>query len=174
LGQLRALSCHLNEIGANCLNITLEAVTVDNFETLLAMELPPDQDRWIASNACSIAQASFYPEWLTYAICCDGKAVGFLLYDIASGDEMGQFGIYRFMVDFPRQGQGIGRRAMNLLLAHLRAQQGARRITICYKPENTAARGLYLSCGFMEVGVDDSGEMIAEIRLTQMEPATFA
>jgi len=148
------------------LNITLEDVTVDNFETLLEMALPPEQDRWIASNAHSIAQASFYPEWKTLAIYRDGKPVGFVLYDIASQDEVGHLGIYRFMVDFRNQGQGIGRRAMNLLLEHLRGQKDARRITICYKPENTAARALYLSCGFIEVGIDDSGEMNAEIRLT--------
>ncbi len=129
------------------------------------MQLPPDQDRWLASNAYSIAQASFYPEWQTRAIYCDGEPAGFLLYDIESGDEAGHYGIYRFMVDHPRQGRGIGRRAMELLLLELRAQPDARRISICYKPENAAARGLYLACGFSEAGIDDSGEMIAEILL---------
>jgi diamine N-acetyltransferase len=164
----------LGRTWSNCLDITLEPVTIENFETLLEMQLPPEQDRWLANNACSIAQASFYPDWRTLAICCDGAPAGFLLYDIASRDEAGHYGIYRFMVDHPRQGQGIGRRAMELLLVELRAQPDARRITICYKPENTAARGLYLSCGFSEVGIDDSGEMIAEIRLGLANAATLA
>jgi diamine N-acetyltransferase len=152
---------------ANSVNVTLEPVTVDNFETLLEMQLPPEQDRWLANNACSIAQASFYPDWRMRAICEDGEAAGFLLYDIASLDEKGHYGIYRFMVDHPRQGRGIGRRALQLLLQELRAQPDARRITICYKPENIVARALYRSCGFVEVGVDDSGEMIAEIRVRE-------
>jgi len=147
------------------LNVTLEPVTIDNFETLLEMELPPEQDRWIANNACSIAQASFYAEWRTRAIYHDGAPAGFLLYDIASHDEAGHYGIYRFMVDHPRQGRGIGRRALQLLIEELRAQPDAQRITICYKLDNIAARALYLSCGFVEVGVDELGEMIAEIRL---------
>lgn len=151
------------------LNVGLEPVTIDNFETLLEMQLPPEQDRWLANNAYSIAQASFYPEWRMRAIYHDGAPAGFLLYDVASHDEAGHYGIYRFMVEHPKQGRGIGRRALQLLLEELRAQPDARRITICYKPENIAARALYRSCGFMEVGVDDSGEMIAEIRLGQAD-----
>lgn len=145
------------------MEVTLEPVTIDNFETLLEMELPPEQDRWIANNACSIAQASFYTEWRTRAIYADGEPAGLILYDVASRDEPGHYGIYRFMVDHARQGRGIGRRAMDLLLAELSTQPDARRITICYKPDNAVARKLYLSCGFREVGIDDDGEMIAEI-----------
>ena len=156
------------------LNVSLEPVTVDNFETLLEMELPPEQDRWIANNACSIAQASFYSDWRTRAIYHEGVPAGFLLYDVASRDEAGHYGIYRFMVDHPRQGRGIGRRALELLLEELRAQPDAQRITICYKPQNVAARGLYLSCGFVEVGVDELGEMIAEIRLARVASTALA
>ncbi|MEN3278814.1 MAG: diamine N-acetyltransferase [Massilia sp.] len=151
------------------MNITLESVTIDNFETLLETQLPPEQDRWLANNACSIAQANFYPDWRMRAIYCDGEPAGFLLYDVASGDEAGHYGIYRFMVDHARQGRGIGRRAMGLLLAELRAQPDARRITICYKPENAVARRLYQSCGFIEMGIDESGEMVAEIRLKKTQ-----
>lgn len=147
--------------------VTLEPVTLDNAETLIEMRLPPEQDRWLADNAASIAQAGFYPNWRTRAICCDGEPAGFLLYDVAANDEPGHYGIYRFMVAHARQGRGIGRRAMALLLAELRAQPDAKRITVCYKPENAVARSLYRSCGFTEVGVDATGEMIAEIRPVQ-------
>ena len=156
------------------LNVSLEPVTVENFETLLEMQLPPGQDRWLANNAYSIAQASFYPDWRMRAIYHDGAPAGFLLYDVASRDETGHYGIYRFMVDHPRQGRGIGRRALQLLLEELRAQPDAQRITICYKPENVAARALYRSCGFVEVGVDELGEMIGEIRLAGAETVAQA
>jgi len=153
------------------MHVTLEPVTIDNFETLMEMELPPEQDRWIASNAFSIAQSHYYPEYQPRAIYCDGEPAGFLLYDVASGDAPGDYAIYRFMVDHARQGRGIGRRAMTLLLAELRAQPDARRITICYKPDNTVARSLYLACGFTEVGIDADGEMIGEIQVLQAAAA---
>lgn len=156
------------------MQITLEPVTIDNFETLIEMRLPPEQDRWIATNAESIAQAHFYTDWRMRAICCDGEPAGFLLYDSVAHDEPGHYGIYRFMIDHKQQGRGIGRRALELLLADLRTRPDARRITICYKPENAVARKLYLACGFTEVGIDDDGEMIAEIRLAVPAPVRAA
>lgn len=156
------------------MQITLEPVTIDNFETLMEMTLPPEQDRFIANNAFSIAQSRFYPEYQPRAIYCDGQPAGFPLYDTASGDEPGTYGIYRLMVEHSRQGRGIGRKALELLLAELRAQPDARRITICYHPDNTGARSLYLGCGFTEVGIDADGEMIAEIRLRVGEPECLA
>lgn len=166
-GSGTACTASSEGIGGGPGTVTLEPVTIDNVETLLEMQLPPEQDRWLANNAASIAQAGFYPDWRMHAICCDGEAAGCLLYDTAANDEAGHYGIYRFMVEHARQGRGIGRRAMALLLAELRAQADARRITICYKPENTAARRLYRACGFAELGVDETGDMIAEIRLGQ-------
>lgn len=69
------------------------------------------------------------------------------------------------MVDHPRQHNGIGRRAMQLLLAEIQACADARRITICYKPDNGNARRFYASLGFVETGIDGIGEMVAEIVL---------
>jgi len=149
------------------MQVTLEPVTIDNFETLMDMVLPPEQDRFLTNNAFSIAQSHYYPEYRPRAIYCDGEPAGFLLYDVASGDVPGTYGIYRLMIEHRRQGRGIGRSALQLLLAELRAQPDARRITICYHPDNTTARALYLACGFTEVGIDDDGEMIAEIRLAK-------
>lgn len=150
------------------MNVTLEPVTIDNFEALMDMELPPDQARYLASNAYSIAQAHYYPDWRPRAIYCDGGPAGFALYDVRGNDETGHYAIYRLMVDHPRQNQGIGRRALALLLAEVRAFPDARRITICYKPDNVTARRFYASLGFVETGIDEIGEMIAEIRISSV------
>jgi diamine N-acetyltransferase len=147
------------------LRVTLEPVTIDNFQDLIEMRLPPEQDRWLANNAGSIAQARFHTDWRMHAIYCDGTPAGFLQYDSVAHDEPGHYAIYRFMAAHERQGQGIGHCALRLPLDELRARPDARRITICCKPDNLAARRLYLSCGFAETGIDADGEMIAEIRL---------
>ena len=47
----------------------------------------------------------------------------------------------------------------------IRACPDARRITICYKPDNATARKFYASLGFVETNIDELGEMIAEILL---------
>jgi len=145
--------------------VTLEAVTIDNFEALMDMALPPEQAGYLASNAYSIAQAHYYPDWRPRAIYCDGVPVGFALYDVEGDGEPGRYAIYRLMVDHPRQNQGIGRLAVALLLAEIRACSDARRITICYKPGNATARRFYASMGFVETGIDERDEMVAEIRL---------
>ncbi len=147
------------------MKITLEPVTIDNFEVLMDMELPPEQARYLDSNAYSIAQSHYYPDWQTKAIYCDGKPAGFALYDVCGNDEAGHYAIYRLMVEYPSQSKGIGRQAMHLLLGEIRAQPDARRISICYKPDNTPANRFYASLGFVEIGIDQDGEMIAEIRL---------
>ncbi len=147
------------------MNVTLEPVTEHNFEALMDMELPPHQAQYLASNAYSIAQAHYYPDFRPWAICRDGALAGFLMYDARGNDEPGHYAIYRLMVDAPQQGRGIGRRAMVLLLEALRAQPDAQRVTICYKPDNAVGRRFYASLGFAEVGIDEAGEMIAEIRI---------
>ena len=147
------------------MNVTLEAVTIDNFEALMDMELPPEQAAYLASNAYSIAQSHYYPDWRPRAIYADGAPAGFALYDVEGDGEPGCYAIYRLMVGHPRQNRGIGRRAMALLLAEIGACPDARRITICYKPGNATARRFYASLGFVETGIDERDEMVAEIRL---------
>ena len=61
--------------------------------------------------------------------------------------------------------RGIGRRAMELVLEEIRARPDATRITICYHTRNERAKAFYASFGFSEVGIDELGEMVAEIRL---------
>lgn len=147
------------------MNVTLQSIDINNFEVLMDMELPPEQARFLASNAYSIAQAHYYPDWRPRAIYCDGSPAGFALYDTSGNSEPGHYAIYRLMVDHPRQSKGIGRRAMELLLAEIKACPDARRITICYKPDNTTASRFYASLGFVETDIDEVGEMVAEILL---------
>lgn len=146
------------------MNVTLEPVTRKNFSAIIDMELPPHQARFVASNAYSIAEASFYPSLQPRAIYCDGELAGFLMYGINANDEPGCYGIYRLMVAPATQGKGVARRAMELLLEQLRARPDLRRITICYMPANEVGKRFYASLGFVETGLDGGGEMIAEIR----------
>ncbi|PHV07164.1 GNAT family N-acetyltransferase [Janthinobacterium sp. BJB412] len=145
------------------LDVRLAAVTEENFEDIIELPLLKHQEDYLASNAYSIAQASFYPDFQARAIYAGAELVGFLMYDRQSNDRVGEYGIYRFMVDHRRQGKGIGRRAMELVLAEIRACADVARITICYHPENPVAKDFYASFGFVEVGLDDDHEMIAEI-----------
>ncbi|SHG77766.1 GNAT family N-acetyltransferase [Massilia sp. CF038] len=146
------------------MNVTLHPITIDNFEAVMDLELPPEQARYLDSNAYSIAQAHYYPDWQPRAIYCDGTPVGFALYDTSGDDEPGHYAIYRLMVAHHLQNKGIGRRAMALLLDEIRAQPDVRRVTICYKTDNPTARRFYASLGFAEIGLSEDGEMVAQLR----------
>jgi diamine N-acetyltransferase len=67
------------------------------------------------------------------------------------------------MIDKGHQSKGYGRIAMELALGEIRKDRKLNRITICYVPENAGAREFYASFGFSEAGLDEDGEMIAEI-----------
>jgi diamine N-acetyltransferase len=60
----------------------------------------------------------------------------------------------------PRQGQGLGRRAMTALIATLRERPDCGPIALTVRGENTAARGLYASLGFAETGEVVDGERV--------------
>lgn len=145
------------------LRVTLRDIDGYNFESFMDMELPEHQRDFLASNAYSIAQSKFYDDYIARGIYCNDEPTGFLLYDRASNNIPGEYGIYRFMIDYPQQGKGIGRRAMALLLEELKAKPDAHLITICYKPDNVEAQRFYRSFGFAETGLDEIGEMIAVI-----------
>lgn len=147
------------------MTITLRAVSEANFEALMDMELPPHQRELLHSNAYSIAQAKFYSCLVARAIYQDERPVGFAMYNREDDGRPGHYGIYRFMVDFPQQSKGIGRRAMALLLEEIKAAPDVRLINICYQPDNARARAFYLGFGFVETEIDCNGEMIAEIDL---------
>ncbi|WP_310461370.1 GNAT family N-acetyltransferase [Sphaerotilus sp.] len=144
------------------MNITLRAVTRDNFEDITDLELLPHQEDYLASNSYSIAQASFYPHLQTRAVYADETLVGFMMYAVpVDGGEPGAYGIWRFMVDAKHQGRGIGRQALAQLIDEIRADGDVRQITISYLPDNAAAQRFYASFGFVERGIDDSDEMVA-------------
>lgn len=149
------------------MNVTLRAVTRDNFEAITDLELLPHQEDYLASNSYSIAQASFHPHLKTRAVYADETLVGFMMYAVpvegeqGESGEPGEYGIWRFMVDAKHQGGGIGRRALAALLDEIRAHGDVRQITISYMPDNTAAQRFYASFGFVERGIDDSDEMVA-------------
>jgi diamine N-acetyltransferase len=149
------------------MSISIRAVTEENWDVLCDLQLLKHQEDWLASNSYSIAQASFYPNFHTRAIYKDEEAIGFMLYVSLEEDGMapGSYAIYRFMVDHRHQGKGYGRNALGLALKEIAARPGAKTIAISYKPDNSVAKTLYASFGFMETEIDESGEMNAVITL---------
>ncbi len=72
--------------------ITLREVTKENYLDCIHLQLKPDQENNLASNAISIAQSKYEKRYQTRAIYNDEKVVGFLTY--CHKNTPGETGIY--------------------------------------------------------------------------------
>jgi diamine N-acetyltransferase len=146
--------------------VKLKNVTADNWEEVVELELRDSQEDLVASNLYSVAEAQFDPNARPRAVYVGKRVVGFLMYDVQkTKGKAKKASIYRFMIDRKYQGKGYGRAALSKALEEIRAIPGVNRISILYMPKNRVAKPFYASFGFVEVGRDRDGEMIAVLKL---------
>jgi SAM-dependent methyltransferase/GNAT superfamily N-acetyltransferase len=139
--------------------ITLQPITPDNLGDVLALSKAlrdNGQDRFVADNAVSLAQAWVHPRraW-PRAICAGDTPVGFLMLEDDPAQQ--RYFLWRLMVGCEHQGKGVGRRAIELLVEHVRTRPGATELkTSCVQAEG-GPEGFYRSLGF-----EPDGEMHGE------------
>jgi len=143
--------------------VTLKLVTRRNWEAVVDLELAPAQRDLVADNAYSLAESKFDPAACPRAIYAGKRVVGFLMYDISKGKKKAL--IYRFMIDRAHQGKGYGGAALAAAIKEIARVPGVRKVAISYMPGNRVARKFYAGFGFREVGRDEDGEMMAELKL---------
>ncbi|WP_337093730.1 hypothetical protein [Mesorhizobium argentiipisi] len=85
-------------------HVVLRPVGEDNRAAILALELMPEQQGFVASNADSLEEAGEDNEALARAVVAAGRVVGFLMYSAPDDDD--EAIIYRFMIDRREQGKG--------------------------------------------------------------------
>jgi diamine N-acetyltransferase len=146
--------------------VRLENVTVRNWWAVARLKLAPEQKDLVAGNLYSIAQSTVDPNACPRAIYAGRELVGFLMYNVwETKEKVREASIYRFMIDVKHQGKGYGRAALAKALDEIRATPGAKKVSIGYMPQNAVAKQFYASFGFVEVGMDEDGEIEAEIAL---------
>ena len=143
--------------------VSLRDVTKANVRDVIALEVAQEQSSYVATNAKSIAEAHFEPKAWFRAIGAGDDLVGFAM--VYRDPIAGIFYIWRFMIDARHQGQGYGRRAMELLLDEARAD-GAREITLSVVPGERSALDFYRRLGFEETGKIEHGELELRLSLT--------
>ncbi|MDH7793607.1 GNAT family N-acetyltransferase [Ochrobactrum sp. AN78] len=141
------------------IHVELVAVTEAIRSRVVALQLAAGQHDLVASNQDSLLEADEDPDARPRAILVDGNLVGFLMYDASSEPATAQ--LYRLMIDRRYQGRGYGFAAIEAFLTEIKSIAAVNQVSICYEPENLAARQLYAKAGFVEQGIDADGEMIA-------------
>lgn len=148
--------------------VTLREVTSDNLDEILRLKVKPEQEKFVANNAISIAQAHFEPKAWFRAIYADETPVGFLmLYD---DPEKTDYFLWRFMIDARYQGMNFGRRALELLIEYVRSQPNATELLLSYVPEEGSPEKFYSGLGFVNTGEVHDGENVMSLLMTPAPP----
>jgi diamine N-acetyltransferase len=144
--------------------VSLREVTAQTVRDICNLSVAPGQERFVAPNSVSIAEAYFCEKAWFRAIYADETPVGFLmLYDDPQKPE---YHLWRFMIADGHQGKGYARRAMELIIEHVRRRPTAEELLLSYVPGEGSPEGFYRGLGFEPTGEVDEGEVVMRLRLS--------
>lgn len=149
--------------------VTLREITAATVRAVTKLAVTEYQNRFVAPNAVSLAQALFAPDAWYRAIYSGEELVGFVMVSDQSQlippPETPEAFVWRLMVDAKFQQKGIGRAAMLLVIDHIRSKNIFNELKISYVPEEGGPERLYLSLGFRPTGEVDDGEVVMSLQL---------
>ena len=154
--------------------VTLEEITDQNREAVLALRLAPGQERFVSSVADSLAEAAEYPHakpWYRAVFASGERAgpVGFVMVswncEPQPPEIIGPWFLWKLLIDERYQGRGYGAAVVRQIAELVRAE-GATELLTSYVPEDGGPAGFYQRLGFVPTGeLDDTGEVIVRLRL---------
>ena len=143
--------------------VSLRPVDAASWRDVARLTVAPGQERFVAAPAYYLALCAYDGVWQPLSVHDDsGAVVGFLMW--ATDPEDGSCWLGGVLVDAAHQGRGLGRAAVVGALGMLRERAGAAGFALAYHPDNTVAKGLYASLGFVETGEVDDDEVVARLR----------
>jgi diamine N-acetyltransferase len=145
------------------MTIELREVTAETVRTICQLAVAPGQDRFVAPNAVSIAEAYFHPTAWFRAIYTDDEPVGFLMLD--DDDTKPLYTLWRLMIADGFQGRGYGKRAVELLIDYVRTRPGATALMTSWVPGDDGPAEFYRKLGFKPTGEMDEGEVVGRLAL---------
>jgi diamine N-acetyltransferase len=143
---------------AQDVHISLREVTAETVRAVCKLDVGPLQRGFVAPNSFSIAQAYFEPRAWFRAVYANETPVGFVMLELDREGE--SYFLWRFMIDAAHQGRGHGKRALDLVVAHVRSLPGARELRSSYLPGRGSPRGFYLRYGFVETDEREGREVV--------------
>jgi histidinol dehydrogenase len=135
-------------------------VTSDDVLPLVKLKVAPEQERFVAPNAVSLAQAAYKPPGRPFGLYADGQPVGFLLLWDARRDPedpADQLYVWRLMVDARYQGRGHGKAAIRWTIEEAR-RMGVASVGLSHVQGNPMG-AFYEKLGFRYTGKVNEGEL---------------
>ena len=144
--------------------LMLREITRDTVRAICDLKVSEEQEKFVAANSVSIAEAHFSDEAWFRAIYADETPVGFVM--LYEAPEKGPYGIWRFMIDQRYQGIGYGRKAMELVVQHVKSESNVKEfLTSCHEGKGSP-KGFYGKMGFIDTGrKTKNGELIMKLKL---------
>jgi diamine N-acetyltransferase len=143
--------------------VTLREITAENVRAVCDLELARGQERYVAPTSVSIAEANYEPRAWLRAIYAGEDPAGLVLLHL--DEDKPEYHLWRLMIAAGRQGQGIGRRAMDQVVEHVRGLPGATELLTSYVPGEQSPAGFYEALGFDDTGRIEEGERVLSLRL---------
>lgn len=138
--------------------INFREIDRNNIWDILKLKVSEEQMHFVATNAVSIAQAKAQPECVPLAIYDGETPVGFTMYCFDLEEK--EYCIYRLMIDSRYQQKGYGREALQKVIDKIKEDKEHHKILISFEPNNTVAKNLYISMGFVPDGRIIDGELV--------------
>lgn len=150
--------------------VSLEPITAENFYEIIKLKVGEGQERFVASNVYSLAEAYVHASAWPRAIYAGEIAVGFLMLE--DKPEEASYFLWRFMIDGRYQGLGFGRQAMELLIEHVKARPGASALLTSFVPGDGGPEKFYRRLGFEPTGDILDEEMVMRKALDDRQSQT--
>ncbi|MFC7646266.1 GNAT family N-acetyltransferase [Streptosporangium lutulentum] len=145
-------------------------ITPANIEMALAVQVSPDQERFVSPVVKSLAEAYVHPQVAWPRLILDGdRPVGFLMafLDIDWNGKGVDFrsGLWRLNVTPDAQGRGVGRFAVESVAAEVK-RRGGTQMYVTWEPDEDGPEGFYLKLGFQLTGEKSGGQTVGVLDLT--------
>jgi diamine N-acetyltransferase len=139
--------------------ISLREITKETLRDITRLKVSPDQERLVATNAESIAEAYFSRDiaWFR-AIYAVDTPVGFVMLEDDAAAE--RYYLWRFMIDARYQKRGIGQKALELVFDYVRTRPGGKVLPTSCVPGEGSPGPFYEKMGFVYTGEEDEGELV--------------
>lgn len=151
------------------LPVMLREITAATVREITNLAVSAEQQRFVASNAVSLAQALFHEEAWFRAIYVGESPAGFvMLYDESLRNPPPadpDVTLWRFMVAAKYQRQGVGRSALAQVIEHVRGKNVFSTLRTSYVPGPNCPEPFYASLGFKPTGELDENEIVLELPL---------
>jgi len=152
--------------------VTLEEITDQNREAVLALRVAPGQERFVSSVEDSLAAAADWPEarpWYRAVFASDEPAgpVGFVMIswncEPQPPEIIGPWLLWKLLIDQRYQGRGYATAVVRQIAELVRAE-GATELLTSYAPEDDWFAGFCQRLGFVPTGeYDSNGETIVRL-----------